>query len=85
MTQAEKSITIHSDDGITPAAPCGPITAGHLAVGRLVQPLFVRRLLGNALGIRHAIVLNRAIPHGLSRSDFPASMSGHSWCTTQRA
>ena len=39
MTPAEKSMTIQSDAGMTPAAPCVRSRRANLAVGRLVEPL----------------------------------------------
>ena len=78
-------MTIHSDDGITPSAPCvrsrrassrSDVWSSHFAYA--VSS-------GNVFGSVAPIVLKRATPHGLSASVSPDSMSGHSWCTTKRA
>ena len=56
------------------------VVAGRFAVGRLVEPFAVRRLLGSSLRLRPLwIALNIATPHGLIRfSESPERICGHS-------
>ena len=49
MIPAERNSTIQSGTGITPSAPWVRSERADLAVGRLVEPLAVRRLLGRCL------------------------------------
>ena len=73
----------HGDHAL---AAVDPVDARLLAVGSLVEPLRVRRLLGGGLGSAVLRMRNVTTPHGLALSpSVPASICGHSWWITVRA